>query len=339
MLQQPRISIIMPVYNVREYIEETIDSLLNQTIGMEHLEYIFVNDGSSDGSEKIIDEYASKYNNIKAIHLKNSSGAAGKPRNIGMEHIHGEYIMFVDPDDICLPEACETLYEVAEKYESEIVVGIFSSFSQHDENNHLFEDYDPLFNQSVVDYPFLLQIPNNLNAKLYQTKYIKKNNILFPEGVASQDAVFTTKAYLLSDKISFIPKNIFKYRIRTDKENPSITQNRNVKYFQDFSSIRKSIIQLYKDYSQLDYFNIRYFNDIRWLLYQLEYVNKDISVEEKIDILSGIQWFLELAEIHKVDMEDLPANRKDFYTKILRKDYEGAISYMNGEVHNLFKDI
>ena len=125
MLQQPRISIIMPVYNVREYIEETIDSLLNQTIGMEHLEYIFVNDGSTDGSEKIIDEYASKYNNIKAIHLKNSSGAAGKPRNVGMEHIHGKYIMFVDPDDYVFPKHVKLCMRLLKSMKVKLLLGYF----------------------------------------------------------------------------------------------------------------------------------------------------------------------------------------------------------------------
>ncbi|WP_181160220.1 glycosyltransferase family 2 protein [Priestia megaterium] len=340
MLQQPKISIVIPVYNVENYIQETIDSILNQTMGVHHFEVIFINDGSTDDSHQIIDKYISEYENFKAIHCLESSGAAGKPRNIGIKQARGKYVLFADPDDVFLPDACTTLYRFAEEHESEIVIGTFSSFSEYDENDKLFESFDCklMVNKTVEEHPFFVQIPNNLGAKLYRTELIKANNILFPEGVASQDAYFTTKAYLMAEKISFIPKNIFKYRIRTSSETPSITQNRNLKYFQDFSVIRTMLIQLYREYPRLDYFEVRYLNDLRWLFYQLEYVN-NVSAHEKIQIIQTVYWFVVLAEQYGIDVDFLTPNRRELFNKILINDYEGAITHMNGQLHTLFKNI
>jgi len=79
-----KISVILPVYNVAAYLGEALDSLINQTIGIENLEVILVNDASTDESPAIMKKYAREYNNFKIINLKENSGAAGKPRNEGL---------------------------------------------------------------------------------------------------------------------------------------------------------------------------------------------------------------------------------------------------------------
>ena len=105
-----KISIVVPVFNVENYIKNALDSILKQSIGFEHLEVIMVNDHSTDKSGEIIDEYAAKYGNFTAVHLSENSGAAGKPRNVGMEKATADYIMFLDPDDYYTYNACEVLY-------------------------------------------------------------------------------------------------------------------------------------------------------------------------------------------------------------------------------------
>jgi len=122
---QFKISIIIPVYNVENYIRNALDSIIRQTIGLEHLEVIMVNDCSTDNSGKIMDEYANKYKNFKAIHLLENSGAAGKPRNIGIENSTGNYLMFLDPDDYYTENACEILFN---RIVAENVDIVFSRF-------------------------------------------------------------------------------------------------------------------------------------------------------------------------------------------------------------------
>ena len=91
-----KISIIIPVYNAEKYIKKSLDSIIKQTIGFEHLEVIMVDDGSTDSSGEIMDEYAAEYENFKSIHLQENSGAAGKPKNCGLDHATAEYLMFLD---------------------------------------------------------------------------------------------------------------------------------------------------------------------------------------------------------------------------------------------------
>ena len=118
-----KISIILPIFNVGVHLRRGIDSLINQTIGNENLEIIMVNDCSTDGSDKIIDEYAKKYDCCIAIHHEKNSGAAYTPRNTGIDACTGDYIMFLDPDDTYSLDACEKLYDAVKKYGADIAFG------------------------------------------------------------------------------------------------------------------------------------------------------------------------------------------------------------------------
>ena len=106
-----KISVIVPVFNVEDTLQNAFDSILNQSIGFENLEVIFVDDKSTDKSADLINSYSKKYNNIKSFFLDENSGFAGKPRNIGIENATAPYLMFLDPDDIFLENACEVLYD------------------------------------------------------------------------------------------------------------------------------------------------------------------------------------------------------------------------------------
>ena len=113
-----KVSIIVPVYNVEKYIEKCLNSLVNQTL--EDIEIILVNDGSTDKSQTIIEQYQKKYPDvIKAYSTKN--GGAAKARNYALEHVTGEYIGFVDSDDYISEEMYEKLYNQAKKENADIV--------------------------------------------------------------------------------------------------------------------------------------------------------------------------------------------------------------------------
>ena len=91
-------SVVMAVYNVEDYLREAVESLVNQTIGFEHIQLILVDDGSTDGSGKICDEYKKKYpSNIVVIHKENEGVSTA--RNVGLPHVMGKYINFLDSDD------------------------------------------------------------------------------------------------------------------------------------------------------------------------------------------------------------------------------------------------
>ncbi len=120
-----RISIIIPVYNMENFLTRAIDSIINQSFGFNKLEVILVDDCSSDNSRKIIGEYCEKYDNIKSVFLKENSGFAGKPRNIGLRYASADYVMFLDPDDSYFEDACNVLYEKITNENADIVSGNF----------------------------------------------------------------------------------------------------------------------------------------------------------------------------------------------------------------------
>ena len=99
----PKVSIIVPTYNVEQYLREAMDSIINQTL--KDIEIICIDDGSTDNSGKILDEYASKDSRVKVIHKKN--GGYGKAMNVGLDNATGEYVGIVEPDDYIEPDMYE----------------------------------------------------------------------------------------------------------------------------------------------------------------------------------------------------------------------------------------
>ena len=134
-----KLSIIIPVYNCEKYISDSLDSIINQSMGIENLEVIIVNDASTDSTSDILNKYADKYSNFKLINLENNIGAAYGPRNIALKHVTTEYIMFLDADDTFTPTACEVLYDEISKSDANIVFGRY--FRVY--NNIKLKSYSP----------------------------------------------------------------------------------------------------------------------------------------------------------------------------------------------------
>ena len=109
MINNPLVSIIIPVYNVEKYLQQCVGSVLAQTY--KHLEIVLIDDGSTDQSPRMCDEYAAQYENIYVFHKQN--GGASTARNIGLENAKGEYIFFLDSDDWLEPNALETMITTA----------------------------------------------------------------------------------------------------------------------------------------------------------------------------------------------------------------------------------
>ena len=106
-----KISVITPVYNAESSLKNAIDSIINQTIGFENIEFILVDDKSTDSSRSIILEYVDKYDNIKAIFLDENTGSPSGPRNIGIENVTAPYFMFLDNDDSYSKNYCEVMHK------------------------------------------------------------------------------------------------------------------------------------------------------------------------------------------------------------------------------------
>lgn len=227
----PDISVIVPVYNIKEdFLRKCIESLLCQTL--KDIEIILIDDGSTDSSGKICDEYGNTDQRIKVIHQKNMGVAVA--RNTGLKAAEGEWITFVDADDWCAPEMCEETYKKAVELDTEIL--IFTNYAVKENNetarNQFFKTDIALFDDTmkneaelktmVRSHPdFSFQPPENMMGgtwcKLIRHTFLKQTGICFePELVRSQDIIFYLNLFEKAKKISYYNCPLYYYRYSSD---------------------------------------------------------------------------------------------------------------------------
>ena len=178
------ISIIIPVYNVKAFICRCIDSILNQTY--KNIDVILVDDGSTDGSSLICDNYSIKYANIRAFHTRNHGLSAA--RNYGIKKAKGNFIMFIDSDDFIPEFAVETLLNGIIKYNADIACGKLYKIYPNETNPHEINNckYILLDNEKALEnMMYMHNITNSASGKLYKRKLF--DNIEFPEGRLYED--------------------------------------------------------------------------------------------------------------------------------------------------------
>lgn len=227
-----KISIIIPIFNVENYIKEALKSVIDQTIGLESLEVIMVDDCSTDMSGKIIDEYANNYENFIAIHLPENSGTAGKPRNIGIQNASSDYLMFLDPDDIYTADVCETLYNKIKEENADIVFGKYIVYYNANKMNKVVykcfsNDVQEIKVNNIEEDPRLLTLSPSIWTKIYKRTFIQDHNLLFPnEIVVAEDLIFIVNCFLKASKIIFLNDYYgYYYRIRNAEGEESLTND------------------------------------------------------------------------------------------------------------------
>ena len=210
------ISIIVPVYNVEDYLEKCIDSLLNQTY--KNLEIILIDDGSTDNSADICDEYANKYNHVYVYHKKN--GGLSSARNLGIEKINKEskYIGFIDSDDYVNTRMYEILYNNIKKYDVGISICEIEDIYDY---NHIPVEYDKNFDVCVeTSAQFLDNYFNNYCTstsvcnKLYKREYIEE--FKFEVGKIYEDQLYSPKLIYRAGKIVYTNAKLYYYYQRNN---------------------------------------------------------------------------------------------------------------------------
>lgn len=206
-----KISIIVPVYNVKAYLNTCFESIVNQTY--QNIEIIVIDDGSTDESPAICDEWAKRDNRIKVIHKQNAGVSAA--RNTGIEIATGDYIGFVDSDDYIEPEMFEKLLENIVDNKSQLAVcGLFKDEAQIKADNCQCVASDAalamLFN--IADHPYFEGYVWN---KLYDSKIIKVNTLCFDTSLKmSEDTLFNFKYLQYADKVSILNSSMYHYVYR-----------------------------------------------------------------------------------------------------------------------------
>ena len=207
-----KVSIIVPVFNVDKYISKCVDSLINQTY--KNIEIILVDDGSTDFSSKIIDDYAKKDQRIITIHKKN--GGVSSARNIGLKNSTGEYICFADADDFLMPDYVEYLYILATQNNADISmsVDIFTSFYKKQNSDDFIDIKTP--EDALIDL-LTYKMPIGVYSKMFK-KTLLENNICFYENIFIGEGFnFNAMAIQRANKIVEGHHKIYFYR----RDNPT----------------------------------------------------------------------------------------------------------------------
>ena len=228
MEKQAAVSVIVPTYNVESYLAKCLDSIISQTL--KNIEIICVNDGSTDGSPQILEEYAKKDGRIKIINQPN--GGYGKAMNNGIAAAAGEYIGIVEPDDFILSEMYETLYNAAKEYDCEIVKSDFYRFIGDGADRTYFQiareenNYNRIINPAEEKECFRFVM--NTWCGIYRRDFLLSNGIDHNEtpGASFQDNGFWFKGFCFAKRIIFLDKAF--YMNRRDNPGSSVANKEKV---------------------------------------------------------------------------------------------------------------
>ena len=213
-----KITVIVLVYNVENYLDKCLDSLVNQTY--KNLEIIVINDGSTDNSGIICQEYAQKDNRI--VYIEKENGGQSEARNMGLDRITGSYVTFVDSDDWVELNYVENLYKKITEYQADIAVGNYYSFNEAEGMYyfHIFGDsyYEKVYdNVSIFENLYESQEMKSFAlisvwGKLYKANLV--NHLRFDIGKLGEDGYLNQKIYLLAEKTIYLNKGLYAYRQR-----------------------------------------------------------------------------------------------------------------------------
>ena len=246
----PKVSIIVPFYNVEGYMEKCLDSLVNQTL--EDIEIILVNDGSKDRSSDIAKKYIKEYPK-KIIYLEKENGGLSDSRNFALPYAKGEYIAFLDSDDYVEKNMYQEMYNLAKKENSDMVECDF--FWEYPDKRK--EDIGKIYHGKEEMLEKVRVVAWN---KLIRKEILEKTKIEFPKGYRYEDVEFTYKLIPYLEKVSFLKKPCIHYVQR--QGSISNTQNEKTKEIFD---VLEHVIDYYKQNNlyekyetQLEYIYIRY---------------------------------------------------------------------------------
>ena len=365
-----KVSVIVPVYNVENFLKECLDSIVNQTLY--DIEIICINDGSTDNSLAILESYAKSDDRIKIISQENKG--LGAVRNVAFNHISGDYVFFIDSDDYIDLNTLKKLYENAISNDSDLVFFKIARFDEEGNLNYDLPgfDFENVFGE--VDYnnftftysdvkSYVMNASFATWIKLYKKSFLDKfDDLRFPEGLAYEDVPFHIKVMLYGSKISFVPEFLYFYRI-----NPNSIMNTSSNGFDIFEIcdlvemflIEKNFYDEFKEefvffkiaqilskiisteseeYFQLakdEFSNMNVSNNSKIPDYYLKRFNLVLKSNSLIEYITG-HYEISLFNLNSV-ISDLKNNISKSNTDI--SNLKNNISNLNDDISNLNDDI
>lgn len=268
-----KVTVIIPTYNSVEFLDSTIASIMNQSIGFENIELIIVDDYSTDNTQELINHYCKKYENIKTFESGKKTGTPGRARNIGIANSTAEYIMFIDHDDNYLPESVEKLYNAVTENSCDVGIGKFQTFGEQKIVPEDWITHDVVLNSIDEDLRFFSI--NNIWRMIFPKEFLNENDITFPEGVFAEDLTFMIDAFVNASKIVFINDIVYNFRLRTG-DNSSTSLSKGMHYLDGLIEGYNNTVDVLKKNNACKYYDTIFNQHLScWI--------SDVALSETID--------------------------------------------------------
>lgn len=272
------VSIIIPVYNAERYLKKCLDSLRRQSF--QDFEVLLVNDGSTDGSQKIIEKYVSEYPE-KYYLFNKENGGQSSARNLALSYVKGEYTTFLDSDDYYDEKYLETLYFAAKKNNSDMVI---SGQKKVDEEGKVYLNID----YEVGKYPDTVLRRLNFSGKIYRTEYMRKHNMTFAVGKTYEDNPFNFIMIFLAENLVILPYSGY-YQVG----HPGSTTTKKIQEEKlPYKEIEDAIIYILEHKKEVNDYSIFEFTILSFFTYFIFQANKKhmyLSVEDRKSDMKVIQ--------------------------------------------------
>lgn len=311
-----KVSLIVPVYNVDDYLGKCLNSCQAQTLN--DLEMIFVDDGSTDNSGAILDEFASIESRAVVIHKEN--GGLSSARNAGMRIASGEWIMFLDSDDYLAPNACERIWLESIEERTDIIVYGSEYFPKYPEPKHAQWLRNVLYTRTHRFYDFQMSILlYEQGAKpfvwrqAFSTDLLRKNTIEFNEELRfAEDIHFQFITFPCAKNISFIQDTLYFYRVN---RSGSLMQKMSDKQREKYNWHLKAVDLIFTDWNETGLISKYGAELLGWALkYAIADLNIDLDNEQATMIYDVIC-------SHGLDVyaDELPIEERKLWTKVRKR--------------------
>lgn len=222
------VTVITPVYNGEKFIENTITSVIGQTIGFDRIEYILIDDCSTDCTKEILFRYANQYENIKIVSFDCNSGSPARPRNIGIELATSPYITFLDADDWLHPDGLRVLYEILEETGDPYVVG--RTIKVENTKSQVIGEHQCCKERRSVSPLSIPHIFHHLGptGRMMQTRFLREQQIRFPEMKFAEDKQFFIDVLIQCERISTTTKPIYYVNRLDETKHTRLTNQTNI---------------------------------------------------------------------------------------------------------------
>lgn len=315
MIKRPLVSIIVPCFNVEKYVEECIDSVILQDY--ENWECILINDGSRDNTFDIIKNIELKESRIRVFTQENLGLSA--TRNKGIENANGEFLFFLDSDDILSHDAISTL--VSSFQNNDIICGIITSFTLSKRNDtrglQLFHPKEGAINFENSDFEVLRRTMETgltpvAQNRLYRKDFIEQHQLRFKSGILHEDELWFFETMLFAKNVKFINKETYFYRI--DNQD-SITKNIGDRNLESYIQIMEEIVKKYSQHKQFGVIST-------WYAVYVKKIFIDFAIRDRSklsdQIISRLESALKNSYIPLGNEYNLSKNN-DLYYKIINK--------------------